>query len=125
MKGSDGKIVEDEHKLMDVWRAHYDGISNEEFAWDREDLTNVSPVCGPSERISALEVDAAIGKMKQGKSGGPTGVVSEMLKAAGETDTMWMTDVCNVIIGMEAVIQLPLKRSTKFQCLFHNPNWLV
>ena len=98
VKGSDGKIVVDEDKLMDVWRAHYDGISNEEFAWDREGLTNVSPVCGPSERISALEVDAAIGKMKQGKSGGSTGVVSEMLKAAGETGTMWMTDVCNAVV---------------------------
>ena len=98
VKGSDGKIVVDEDKLMDVWRAHYDGISNEEFAWGREGLTNVSPVCGPSERILALEVDAAIGKMKQGKSGGPTGVVSEMLKAAGETGTMWMTDVCNAVV---------------------------
>ena len=67
--GSDGKIVVVEDKLMKVWRAHYDGISNEEFAWDREGLTNVSPVCGPSESISALEVDAAIGKMKHGKSG--------------------------------------------------------
>ena len=50
-------------------------------------------MCGPSERISALEVDEAIGKTKQGKSGGPTGVVSEMLQAAGETGTLWMTNV--------------------------------
>ena len=50
-------------------------------------MTDVSPVCGPSERIS-MEVDAAIGKMKQGKSGGPTGVVPEMFKAAGETGTL-------------------------------------
>ena len=71
---------------------------NEEFAWDREGLTNVSPVCGPSERILALEVDPVIGKRKQGKSGGPTGVVSEMLKAAGKTGTMWMTDVCNAVV---------------------------
>ena len=61
VKGSDGKIVVQEDKLMEVWRAHYDGISKEEFTGDREGLTNVSPVCGPSERISALEVDAAIG----------------------------------------------------------------
>ena len=32
--------------------------------------------------------------MKKGKSGNPTGVVSEMLKAADETGTIWMTDVC-------------------------------
>ena len=68
------------------------------FTWDREGLTDARPVCGPSERISTLEVDAAIGKMKQGKSGGPSGVVSEMLKAAGETGALWMTDVCNAVV---------------------------
>ena len=40
----------------------------------------------------------AIDKMKQGKSGGPTGVVSEMLKVAGETGTMWMIDLCNAVV---------------------------
>ena len=35
-------------------------------------------MCGPSEKILTLEVDAAIGEMKQGKSGDPIGVVSEM-----------------------------------------------
>ena len=40
---------------------------------------------GPSERNSALEVDAVIGKMKSDRSAGQTGVVSEMLKAASET----------------------------------------
>ena len=48
--------------------------------------------------ISALEVDAAIDKMKQGKLAGPTGVVSERLKAAGETGTMWMTDMCKAVV---------------------------
>ena len=31
-------VVED--SLLEVWRAHYDGISNEEFTWHREGLTN-------------------------------------------------------------------------------------
>ena len=35
VKDDDGKIVVEEDKLMEVWRAHYDKISNEEFAWDR------------------------------------------------------------------------------------------
>ena len=98
VKDDDGKIVVEDDKLMEVWRAHYDKISNEEFAWDRNDLTNVSPVCGSSERISALEVGVAIFKMKQGKSAGPMGVVAEMLKAAGETYTLWMTEVCNAVV---------------------------
>ena len=101
MKNSDGKNCDgglEEDRLMEVWRAHYDVLSNEEFTWDRDGLTDVCPVCGPSERISVLEVDAAISKMKQGKSGGPTGLVSEMLKNSGETGTLWMTDVCNAVV---------------------------
>ena len=46
MKDSGGKIVVEEDRLMEVWKAHYDVLSNEEFSWDRED-----PVSGPSERI--------------------------------------------------------------------------
>ena len=98
MQDSAGKIVMEEDKLMEVWRAHYAVLSNEEFIWDREGLTDARPVCGPSERISTLEVDAAIGKMKQGKSGGSSGVVSEMLEAAGETGALRMTDVCNAVV---------------------------
>ena len=98
VKDSIGKIVVEEDRLMEVGRAHYDEISNEEFTWDREGLTNVSPVCRPCDRNSALEMDAVIGKMKKDGSAGPTGVVSEMLKAAGETGTIWMTDVCNAVV---------------------------
>ena len=36
--------------------------------------------------------------MKQGKSGGSTEVVLEMLKVADETGTIWMTDVCNSVV---------------------------
>ena len=41
----------------------------------------------------------AIEKMKQGKSAGPTGVVAEMHRAAGEAGALWMTvvkDVCHI-----------------------------
>ena len=65
---------------------------------DRNSLTYVSPVCGPSERFSASEVGVAIGKMKQGKSAGPTEITAVMLKVAGETGTLWMTDVCNAVV---------------------------
>ena len=96
---------------MEVWRAHYDKILNEEFAWDRYGLTNVSPVLGPSERISALEDSVAIEKMKQGKSAGPTGVVAEMLKAAGKTGTLWMTEVCNVCVVKDGKVPEDWSRS--------------
>ena len=54
VKNSDWKIVVEEDRLMEVWRAHYDVLSNKEFSWDREGLTDVSPVCGPCERISVF-----------------------------------------------------------------------
>ena len=37
-------------------------------------------------------MDAAIDRIKQGKSGGQIGFVSKMLKVAGETGTLWMTE---------------------------------
>src|SRR5918995_5436827 len=36
--------------------------------------------------------------MKVGKAAGPSGVASEMLKAAGEDGIMWMVDLFNQII---------------------------
>ena len=45
-----GKIVVEENKLLEVWKEHYDKISNEEFSWGREGLTDVRPVCGPGEK---------------------------------------------------------------------------
>ena len=59
VKDRDGKIVLEEDRLMEVWRTHYNVLLNEGFAWDREGLTTVSPVSGPSERISILEMNEA------------------------------------------------------------------
>ena len=71
VKDSDEKNVVEEDRLMEVWRTHYDNTKH--IKWGvclGQNLTNVSPVFGSSERISALEVGAAIRKMKQGKSAG-------------------------------------------------------
>ena len=46
VRDNSGKIVVEEDKLLEVWKEHYDKISNEEFKWDREGLTDVRPVCG-------------------------------------------------------------------------------
>ena len=92
------KIVVEDEKLLEVWKVHYDRISNEEFSWDRKRLTDVRPVCGPSEKISEVEVEAAIGKMKLGKAAGPSDVVANMLKAASDDGTRWMTVLCNAVV---------------------------
>ena len=46
-----GKIVVEEEKLLEVWKEHYDEISNEELSWDREGLTEVRPVYGLGEKF--------------------------------------------------------------------------
>ena len=52
--------------IVEVWRKHFEKVSNEEFDWERDSLEAVHAVSGPAEEISAGEVTAAIGKMKAG-----------------------------------------------------------
>ena len=53
---------------------------------------------GECEEITFEEVKAAITKAKSGKAPGPSGVVGEMLKAAGDVGIQWMTDLCNAVV---------------------------
>ena len=63
-------------------------------------MTNVSPVFGPMQKN--LSIGSGCGNWKdearQVSWAGPTGDVTEMLKAAGKTGTLWMTDVCNDVL---------------------------
>ena len=52
-------------------------------------------VMGPCCLISEEEVAAAIKGLKMGKVAGPTGVVSEMMKASGGFGLRWMPDLIN------------------------------
>ena len=53
---------------------------------------------GQAEWISVQEVQAAITAMKVGKAAGPSGVVTEMLKASGKVGARWVADFCNSIV---------------------------
>ena len=59
----------EEDKLMEVWRTHYDKISNEEFTWDRIGFDRCKSCLG-LVKVSIGSVVEANGKMKQGKSAG-------------------------------------------------------
>ena len=56
------------------------------------------------------EVRAAVAKTKVGKAAGPTGLVSEMLTASGETGISWLTDLFNSIV-QEGRIPADCKKS--------------
>ena len=64
--------------------------------WDGE--VDCPEVIGPHCLISEEEVSAAIKGLKIGKAAGPTGVVSEMMKAACGFGSRWMTDLINNIV---------------------------
>ena len=83
---------------MEVWRSHYEKLSNEEFPWNKEALPTADAIRGPCEEFSIAEVQAAIKKMKNNKAAGPSGVAADMLKAAGEAGTRWVTDICNSVV---------------------------
>ena len=71
-------------------------LLNVENDWDGD--VDCPKVMGPHCLISEEEVAAAIKGLKIGKAAGPTGVVSEMMKAAGGFGSRWMTDLINNIV---------------------------
>ena len=84
IKDEAGKIVVEEGELKETWRKYFEGLLNEEFDWDRNALEAGLEVSGPIEAVTAEEVRAAIGKMKSDRGSGPSGLVADVLKAAGE-----------------------------------------
>jgi hypothetical protein len=110
MKDKDGKVVVEEEGLKEIWRSHFDRISNEEYKWDKTMLEGGDTVSGPIDEISCQEVRVAVRKMKSGKAAGPSGVVAEMIKAGGEVVIQWMTDLFNAIV-MEGKVPMDWSKS--------------
>ena len=74
----------------------YGKLLNVENDWDGE--LDCPEVMGSHCLISEEEVAAPIKLLKIGKAAGPTGVVSEIMDAAGGFGSRWMTDLINNIV---------------------------
>ena len=96
MKNYAGIVVSDADGMQNIWRMYMQKLLNVENDWDGE--VDCPEVMGPHCLISEEEVAAAIKGLKIGKAAGPTGVVSEMMKAAGGFGSRWMTDLINNIV---------------------------
>ena len=70
-----------------------------EFPWNPEDLSEESPVEGPSEPITLEMITKAISKMASDKAAGPSGIVAEMLKPVGEAGAVEVRDLIEDIIS--------------------------
>ena len=89
----------DEESKKEAWKEHYERLLNVEFPWNQEDLSEESPVEGPSEPITLEIITKAITKMTSGEAAGPSGIVAEMLKPVGEAGAEEMRDLVENIIS--------------------------
>ena len=84
---------------QEAWIEHYERLLNHEFPWNPEDLSEESPVEGPSEPITLEMITKAITKMASGKAAGSSGIVAEMLKPVGEAGAEVVCDLVENIIS--------------------------
>ena len=73
-----------------------------EPVWERGELEVADLVEGPEWEITMAEVKEAIGKIKN-KAAGGSGVSIEIVKAGGETATLWMWEVGNEVWKSETI----------------------
>ena len=64
---------------------------------------DTDPVMGPAIQIDNGMITAAINHLKSGKAAGPTGMVAEMLKAAGDCIVPHLSKLLNLIIHHHTV----------------------
>ena len=103
VKDDDGNIAFDDEAKLRAWKTHYEKLLNLEFPWNSDTLTDEPPVQGPPPYITVEMVTAALGHMKAGKAAGPSGIVIEMIQAAGDDIIVLITNLINSIVREEKV----------------------
>ena len=73
-------------------------LLNEEFPWNADSLSDDLPMQGPAIYITADMVRKAMSKMKSRKSSGPSGIIIEMMRAAGDSFLNELTTLLNRIV---------------------------
>ena len=77
---------------------HYQRLLNAEFDRDPDHLSYQPPVEGPPIPITTDMVKKVISQMKVGKALGPSGIVVEMIRAAGDMGASMILDLAAAII---------------------------
>ena len=95
MKNEEGIISTGCEEIKSIWKTYFEKLLNVENDWDQD--TNADIKQGPQCEITHEEVTKAVKATAVGKAGGPTGVVTEMLRAGGEQSVKWLTTLFNDI----------------------------
>ena len=78
-----GNLTISNETKLHAWKEHYKRLFNVEFPWDKNSLNDSTAVEGPAIFVTESIVTEVIKKMKQGKAGGPSGVIVEIIKPGG------------------------------------------
>ena len=97
MKNDAGEMSMSEEAKQNSWAEHYERLLKVEFDWDPDHLSIEQPLEGPPISIPIDMVKKAISKMKSGKAAGPSGIVVEMIKAAGDTGATMIRDLATAM----------------------------
>ena len=98
VKNDAGEMSMSDDSKQKAWLEHYQRLLNAEFDWDPNHLSDESPVEGPPIPITIDMVNKAISQMKAGKAPGPSGIVVEMIRAAGDMGASMIRDLAAAII---------------------------
>ncbi|ETN78616.1 hypothetical protein NECAME_10221 [Necator americanus] len=78
VKGADGAVLRRSGQILERWREYYNHLCNEEFC--HPPIPTVPSVEGPVLPITAVEVSAALAKMKSNKATGPDVIPADVWK---------------------------------------------
>ncbi|KAK6764712.1 hypothetical protein RB195_024877 [Necator americanus] len=81
VKGADG-VLRRSGQILERWREYYNHLCNEEFC--HPPIPTVPSVEGPVLPITAVEVSAALAKMKSNKATGPDDIPADVWKLLGD-----------------------------------------
>ena len=98
MENDAGEMSVSEDSKQKAWLEHYQRLLDVKFDWDPDHLSYQPPVEGPPIPITIDMVKKAISQMKAGKAPGPSGIVVEMIRAAGDIGASMIHDLAAAII---------------------------
>ena len=98
VKNDAGEMSMSDDSKRQAWLEHCQRLLNAEFDWDPNHLSDESPVEGPPIPITIDMIKKAISQMKAGKAPGPSGIVVEMIRAAGDMGASMIRDLAAAII---------------------------
>ena len=82
---------------MKAWVEHHARLLNVEFEWESDRLPEVAPLEGPPPPVTTDLILKALGKVKCVKAACTSGIIAEMLKAAGEVGKVLLTELVEVV----------------------------